>query len=102
MRKGWYPWASRFWSLFDGRLALRTRAAFAIAALLNYFSRIEYKRNPEDVAHTLNEVFLCVCAMIAECDSFDAIADWERFALGFCGGSCRSSGVFPRAAGSTS
>ena len=64
--------------------------------LLDHFSRIEEKRNPEDVAHTLaytlNEiVFLCVCATIAECDSFDAIADWGKVHLGvFCGGSWTS------------
>ena len=51
--------------------------------LLDHFSRIEDKRNPEDVAHKLNEiVFLCVCATIAECDSFDAIADWGKVHLG--------------------
>jgi hypothetical protein len=62
--------------------------------LLDHFSRIEDKRSPEDVAHKLNEILLlcvcativahklneilllCVCATIAECDSFDAIADW--------------------------
>ena len=45
--------------------------------LLEHFSRIEDKRRPEVVAHKLNEiVLLCVCATIAECDSFDAIADW--------------------------
>ena len=60
--------------------------------LLDHFSRIEDKRNPEDVAHKLNEiVFLCVCATIAECDSFDAIADWGKIHLGvFCGGSWTS------------
>ena len=45
--------------------------------LLDHFSRIEDKRSPESVAHKLNEVLLvCVCATIAECDSFDAISDW--------------------------
>ena len=39
--------------------------------LLEHFSRIEDKRSPEDVAHKLNEILLlCVCATIAECDSF--------------------------------
>ena len=43
--------------------------------LLDHFSRIEDKRSPESVAHKLDEVLLvCVCATIAECDSFDAIS----------------------------
>lgn len=42
--------------------------------LLDHFSRVEDKRSPESVAHRLNEILLvCVCATIAECDSFDAI-----------------------------
>ena len=42
--------------------------------LLDHFSRIEDKRSPEGVAHKLNEILLlCVCATIAECDSFEAI-----------------------------
>ena len=52
--------------------------------LLEHFSRIEDKRSPEDVAHKLNEILLlCVCAAIAECDSFDAISDWGKAHLGF-------------------
>jgi hypothetical protein len=52
--------------------------------LLDHFSRIEDKRSPESVAHTLNEVLLvCVCATIAECDSFDAISDWGQAHLEF-------------------
>jgi predicted transposase YbfD/YdcC len=52
--------------------------------LLERFSRIEDKRSPEDVAHKLNEILLlCVCATIAECDSFEAIADWGNDHLGF-------------------
>ena len=36
------------------------------------------------MAHKLNEILLlCVCATIAECDSFDAIADWGNDHLGF-------------------
>jgi predicted transposase YbfD/YdcC len=36
------------------------------------------------VAHKLNEILLlCVCATIAECDSFDAIADWGNDHLEF-------------------
>ena len=52
--------------------------------LLDHFSRIEDKRSPEDVAHKLNEiVLLCVCATIADCDSFDAISAWGNAHLDF-------------------
>jgi len=52
--------------------------------LLDHFSRIEDKRSPETVAHKLNEIlFLCVCATIAECDSFDAISAWGNAHLEF-------------------
>jgi len=52
--------------------------------LLDHFSRIEDTRIPEGVAHRLNEILLvCVCATIAECDSFDAISDWGDANLAF-------------------
>ena len=52
--------------------------------LLDHFSRIEDKRSPESVAHRLDEVLLvCVCATIAECDSFEAISDWGQAHLDF-------------------
>jgi hypothetical protein len=52
--------------------------------LLEHFSRIEDDRSPEDVAHKLNEILLlCVCATIADCDSFDAIAAWGNAHLDF-------------------
>ena len=52
--------------------------------LLDHFSRIEDRRSPESVAHRLNEILLlCVCATVAECDSFDAISDWGKAHLGF-------------------
>ncbi len=52
--------------------------------LLDHFSRIEDKRSPEGVAHKLNGILLlCVCATIAECDSFDAISDWGNAHLEF-------------------
>lgn len=52
--------------------------------LLEHFSRIEDKRSPESVAHKLNEVLLvCVCATIAECDSFEAVSDWGNAHLEF-------------------
>ena len=47
--------------------------------LLDHFCRIEDKRSPETVAHKLNEILLlCVCATIADCDSFDAISGGDR------------------------
>jgi predicted transposase YbfD/YdcC len=55
-----------------------------LRVLLDHFSRIEDKRSPEDVAHPLNEILLlCVCATIADCDSFDAIGAWGQAQLGF-------------------
>jgi len=52
--------------------------------LLDHFSRIEDRRGPEKVAHRLDEILLvCVCATIAECDSFEAISDWGRAHLEF-------------------
>ena len=52
--------------------------------LLDCFSRIEDKRGSERVAHKLNEILLlCVCATIADCDSFDAISDWGKAHLDF-------------------
>lgn len=52
--------------------------------LLDCFSRVEDKRSPESVAHKLDEVLLvCVCATIAECDSFEAISDWGKAHLAF-------------------
>jgi predicted transposase YbfD/YdcC len=52
--------------------------------LLDHFSRITDKRSPESVAHGLNEILLlCVCATIADCDSFDAISDWGNAHLTF-------------------
>ena len=52
--------------------------------LLDPFSRIEDKRSPEGVAHKLNEIrLLCICATVAECDSFEAISGWGSAALEF-------------------
>ena len=52
--------------------------------LLDHFSHVEDKRSPEGVAHKLNEILLlCVCATIAECDSFEAISDWGSAHLEF-------------------
>jgi len=58
--------------------------ASGLRLLLDHFSQIEDKRSPESVAHQLDEVLLvCVCATIAECDSFDAVSDWGRAHLEF-------------------
>jgi predicted transposase YbfD/YdcC len=55
-----------------------------LAILLDHFSRIEDSRSPESVAHKLDEVLLlCVCATIADCDSFDAISLWGKTHLMF-------------------
>ena len=52
--------------------------------LLDHLSRIEDQRSPETVAHKLNEILLlCVCATIAECDSFEAISEWGNAHLEF-------------------
>ena len=52
--------------------------------LLEHFSRIEDKRSPESVAHKPSEVLLvCVCATIAECDSFEAVSEWGNAHLEF-------------------
>ena len=52
--------------------------------LLDHFSRIEDARSPEGVAHKLDELLLlCVCATIADCDSFEAIATWGNAHLDF-------------------
>ena len=60
------------------------RGPSRLRLLLDHFSRIEDKRRPEDVAHKLNEILLvCVCATIADCDSFEAISDWGKAHLAF-------------------
>jgi len=52
--------------------------------LLDEFSRIQDDRALEDVAHPLNEILLvCVCATIADCDGFGAIAAWGEAHLDF-------------------
>ena len=65
-------------------LSYRPSEPSRLRLLLDRFSRIEDKRSPEGVAHPLNEILLlCVCATIADCDSFDAIAAWGQAQLGF-------------------
>ena len=71
--------------------------------LLDHFSRVEDARSPEDVAHPLNEIlFLCVCATIADCDSFDAIAKWGNRHLDFLQRFLPFYWGVPRRVGSTS
>lgn len=55
-----------------------------LKALLRHFSMIEDPREPWRVAHPLAEVLLLVvCATMADCDDFDAIAAWGEAHLAF-------------------
>lgn len=55
-----------------------------LKALLDHFSTIEDPREPWRVAHPLPEVLLLVvCGTIADCDDYEAIADWGEHHLGF-------------------
>jgi predicted transposase YbfD/YdcC len=48
-----------------------------LAALLEHFACIEDPRDVRRILHPLREVLLLVvCATIADCDDYDAIADW--------------------------
>ncbi len=48
-----------------------------LALLLESFGEVEDDRAPWRVAHPLNEVLLLVvCATIADCDDFEAMAEW--------------------------
>ncbi len=52
--------------------------------LLDHFSLIEDARQPHRVAYPLAEVlFLAVCATVADCDDYEAIADWGDENLDF-------------------
>ncbi|MBU3887014.1 transposase family protein, partial [Methylosinus sp. KRF6] len=52
--------------------------------LLDHFSIIDDPRVPWRVAHPLREVLLLVvCASMADCDHFDAIAAWGKENIGF-------------------
>lgn len=52
--------------------------------LLDHFSDIEDTRQSHRVAYPLAEVLLlCVCATIADCDDYEAIADWGEENLDF-------------------
>lgn len=55
-----------------------------LRALLQHLSAIEDPREPWRVAHPLPEVLLLVvCGTIADCDDYEAIADWGEHHLGF-------------------
>ena len=55
-----------------------------LGALLDHLSVIEDDREPHRVAYPLAEVLLlAVCGTIADCDDYDAIADWGEDHLDF-------------------
>ena len=55
-----------------------------LALLLDRFSEVEDAREPWRVVYPLREVlFLVVCATIASCDDYEAIADWGEAHLDF-------------------
>lgn len=55
-----------------------------LAALLEHFSHIQDPRDVRRILHSLREVLLLVvCATIADCDDYDAIADWGEAHLDF-------------------
>lgn len=58
--------------------------AHSLKRLLHHFSRIEDVRQSFRVAFRLSEILLlCVCGTIADCDGYDAIADWGEENLDF-------------------
>jgi len=55
-----------------------------LAALLEHFAQIKDPRDVRRILHPLREVLLLVvCATIADCDDYDAIADWGATHLDF-------------------
>lgn len=55
-----------------------------VRALLDHFSIIEDPRQPHRVAHPISELLLLtVCATIADCDDYQAIAAWGQAHLAF-------------------
>jgi hypothetical protein len=74
--------------------------------LLEHFSQIDDPREPWRVAHPLAEVLLLVvCATMADCDDYDAIAAWTPSPLGekrifrFFVAICLTITAFPAVAG---
>jgi len=55
-----------------------------LATLLEHFGHIEDPRAVRRILHPLREVLLLVvCGTIADCDDYDAIADWGEAHLDF-------------------
>jgi DDE_Tnp_1-associated len=55
-----------------------------LGALLEHFASIEDPRDVRRILHPLREVLLLVvCGTIADCDDYDAIADWGEAHLDF-------------------
>jgi len=55
-----------------------------LAALLEHFGSIEDPRDVRRILHPLREILLLVvCGTIADCDDYDAIADWGEAHLDF-------------------
>jgi len=55
-----------------------------LAALLEHFGHIEDPRDVRRILHPLREILLLVvCGTIADCDDYDAIADWGEAHLDF-------------------
>ena len=55
-----------------------------LAALLEHFAHIQDPRDARRILHPLREVLLLVvCGTIADCDDYDAIADWGEAHLDF-------------------
>ena len=56
-----------------------------LKSLLDHFAMIDDPREAWRVAHPLAEVLLLVvCATMADCDDYEAIAAWGLSILGFC------------------
>src|SRR5260370_39038707 len=58
-----------------------------LRALLDHFGRIKHPRDVRRIAHPLAEVLLLVvCATIADCDDYEAIAAWGAAHVAFLRG----------------
>ena len=67
-----------------GRLAFRTHAALAVAASAGpLFPDQRQAESGKRGSQAERILLLCVCATIADCDSFDAISDWGTKHLKF-------------------
>ena len=62
-----------------------------LALLLEHFAAIEDQREPWRVMHPLREaLLLVVCAIIANCDDYEDIVDWEKPTSTSCAGFANS------------